>query len=87
LKQEGKYIATEENTFAPILNWFDGELDQKIKAVQFLTEFVGRWIISLEKDENDCRRFLRFTRSKGNTSVYDNNTPRNKGSLFVVKDC
>jgi len=87
LQQEGKYIATEENTFNNILNWFEWDMDQKIKAMQFLTGFIGRWIISLEKDKNDCRRFLESTRYESYTDVCDYNDPNNYGSLFVAKDC
>jgi hypothetical protein len=42
LEQEGKYIATEENIFKPILDGFKGTIDQKLKAMQFLTGFIGR---------------------------------------------
>ena len=87
LKQEGKYIATEENTFSAILNWFEWNIDQKIRSMQFLTWFVGRWIISLGKDKNNCRRFLGSRRYKLSSYIYDYNTPDYKGSLFVAKDC
>lgn len=34
--QQGKYMATKENAFAPILSGFTGELDQQIKGLQIL---------------------------------------------------
>jgi len=87
LKQEGKYIATEENTFWAILDWFEWSEEQKIKAMQFLTGFVGHWIISLEKDTKGCRRLLQSLRYKHNTNTYDSNNTYAYGSLFVAKDC
>lgn len=87
LKQQNKYIATQENTFSAILDGFEWTSEQKIKSMQFLTGFVGWWIISLEKDRNICRRFLVSELSKYSTYIYDSYYPDYRGSLFVAKDC
>lgn len=86
LKKEWKYIATEENTFIPILNGFTGDLEQKIKGMQFLTGFVGKAIISLKIDSEKCRRFLLSDRYLG-TNIYSSNIPGYHGSLLIAKDC
>jgi len=86
-KSEVKQLATEENTFTPILDGFSGDVDQKIKAMQFLTWFMWRWIISLEKDENGSRRFLGCGRGKDNTGVRGGRHPVGRGALLLSKDC
>lgn len=86
-ESEGKYLATKANTFDSILSWFEWNNDQKIKAIQFLTGFVGRWIISLEKDENNCRRFLKSDRYENGTNVCGNDGPDDEGALLLAKDC
>ena len=87
LKQEGKYIATAENSIWAILDGFKWLEAQKIIAMQFLTGFIGHWILSLEKDEDGCRSFLVSKGHKNNTKIYDNNNSWDYGSLFVAKDC
>jgi len=87
LEQEGKYIATVENGIWAILDGFKWLEAQKIKAMQFLTGFIGHWILSLEKDNKDCRTMLISLNHKDSTNIYDDDDPRAYGSLFVAKDC
>lgn len=87
IETSGKYIATEENTFTPILNWFTGTLDKRIKALQFLTGFIGYCIISLEKDPLNGHKFLDFRRKISGMWICKNNHPEQQGSLLVAKDC
>lgn len=40
IEKEGKYLATYDSTFAPILDGFTGKNYEKIKAMQYLTGYI-----------------------------------------------
>lgn len=88
LAKDGKYIATEENTFNAIFSWFEWTTEQKIKTMQYFTEFVGWGIIS-EEDKNGCCRLLKsgLSKCKCYTFISGSDDPDSKGSLFIAKNC
>ncbi len=90
LEKEWKYIGTKENTFDIIMAGLEWTEKQKLQTIKYFTEFDGSGIVSLEKDEDDCRTFLCFGRTwriKENMGFKKYKNPRNEGVLFVAKDC
>gem|GEM_PF-6606988 len=62
-----------------------------MQVIQYFTGFDGCGIVSLEKDEDHCRTFLRLGCNslikKENMGFKKYRNPRDEGVLFVVKDC
>ncbi len=88
LMKEGKDIATEENAFAAILELFEWTEEQKIRAMQFFTDFYWWGIIFSENGKYSFLRFRGFRehRSSPMTSATRIDNYKN-GPLFIVENC
>ncbi len=85
LKKDGKYIVDPKSTsYHKFLNTFAWTEEERIRALEYFTEFMWRGIISLEKDKSWCHRFLISV--KDNAYTYPNNNMFAGGSLFVARD-
>lgn len=83
---EGKFVATQENTFLPILNSFEWSEYQKIQTFQFLTWFIWLIIMSWSKDR-DYTHFLDCPRNISDKRILSYVNTDRTGSLLLAKKC
>jgi len=87
IEQEGKYLATYDNTFTPILNGFTGTPAQKIRGMQLLTWFFGWILLSETKESNDRPRTMVCERRHLMAYISNENQPGYYGCFLIAKDC
>jgi hypothetical protein len=87
LKDDWKYIITVDNGLGSILDWFHlDEIEKKIISLQVLLWFEWVVIVSLERDKDGRRNFLKFGRGKNYVYLGVVQDPARSWSFLVAKN-